>query len=168
MDLIDDDGRTVGVVSRSRMRSERLAHRCVYLLVSNSAGELFVHQRTATKDVYPSYWDVTVGGVLAAGESFDTGARREGREELGVEVDPEPLFPFRYADERTVVQAMVYRVRHEGPFALQPEEIARGMFVTEAGLARLLAEEAFCPDGLAVLAVVRPEGPYRLGNLRGE
>src|SRR5262245_41512350 len=100
VDLIDDAGHTVRVVTRRRVREERLPHRCVYLLVMNRKGELFVHQRTATKDVYPSHWDVTVGGVLAAGESFEEGARREGSEELGVEIEPEPLFPFRYEDAR--------------------------------------------------------------------
>src|SRR6516162_6221751 len=116
VDVIDDAGRTVGVVTRREMRTRRLPHRCVYLLVFNTKGELFVHQRTATKDVFPSHWDVAIGGVLATGESFVTGARREAGEELGVEVTPEPLFPFRYADAATVVQGMVYRTLHDGPF----------------------------------------------------
>lgn len=157
VDVIDEAGRTVGVVLRSRMRRERLPHRCVYLLVVNRAGELFLHQRTATKDVYPSLWDVCVGGVLAVGESFDEGARREGAEELGVPVKPEPLFPFRFADERTTVQAMVYLVRHEGPFRLQPEEVSQGLFVTLGELDQRIGQDRFCPDGLEVLAACRRE-----------
>src|SRR5262249_46819285 len=101
VDVIDDAGRTVGQVLRKEMRGRCLPHRCVYLLVFNSRGELFIHLRTPTKDVYPSHWDVTCGGVLAAGESFAEGARREAAEELGVEVDPEELFLFRFADQRT-------------------------------------------------------------------
>ena len=97
------------------MRSRRLPHRCTYTLVFNRGGELLIHLRTASKDLYPSHWDTTVGGVLAAGESFDDGAAREALEELGVAARPEPLFPFRYADARTVVQSMVYRIRHDGP-----------------------------------------------------
>jgi isopentenyldiphosphate isomerase len=151
VDVIDDAGRTVGTVPRREMRARRLRHRCVYVLVFNGRGELFVHLRTATKDVYPSHWDVTAGGVLSAGESFDDGARRETAEELGVEADPEPLFPFRYADERSVVQAVVYRVRHDGPFRLQPEEVVRGEFVPVAEALARAAREPFCPDGLAVL-----------------
>jgi isopentenyldiphosphate isomerase len=155
VDVIDEAGNTIGVAPRSRMRSERLPHRCVYLLVVNERGELFLHQRTATKDVFPSRWDVCVGGVLAAGETFDEGARREGTEELGVEVYPEPLFPFRYADERTAVQAFVYLVRHNGPFRLQPEEVQQGRFVGAEELECRLSADVFCPDGLAVLAEAR-------------
>ncbi len=151
VDVIDDAGRTIRVVTRREMRKQRLPHRCVYVLVFNSQGQLLIHQRTDTKDVYPAHWDVAVGGVLAAGESFDDGARREGQEELGVEVSPVPLFPFRYEDASTVVQANVYRVVHDGPFRFQPEEVVRGEFVRLADLPRLVARHAFCPDGLAVL-----------------
>jgi len=148
IDLIDDAGNTIGVVKRSEMRGRRLPHRCVYLFVFNRRGELFIHQRTATKDVYPSYWDLAVGGVLTTGETFDVGAKRELLEELGVNAAPESLFPFRYADERTVVQAMVYRVVHDGPFQLQKEEVVRGEFVPLAELENRIKAAPFCPDGV--------------------
>ena len=151
VDVLDGDGRVIGVATRSEMREQRLPHRCVYLLVFNSRGELFIHQRTATKDVFPSYWDVAVGGVVAAGESFDEGAVREGGEEIGVELTPEPLFPFNYADERTVVFGMVYRAVHDGPFRLQVEEVVRGEFVSTAEALARAGHDPFCPDGLEVL-----------------
>lgn len=150
VDVIDDAGETVGVVTRARMRRERLPHRCVYILMFNARGELFVHERTATKDVFPGYWDVCVGGVLAAGETFDDGAVRECAEELGVTAPLTGLFPFRYDDERTTVQGYVYEGRHEGPFELQAEEVVQGRFVCRAELERLFDEKRFCPDGLLV------------------
>jgi isopentenyldiphosphate isomerase len=158
VDVVDDAGRTIGTVTRREMRARRLPHRSVYLLVVNARGDLFIHLRTATKDVYPSHWDVAIGGVVAAGESYDDGARREALEELGVAVDPEALFPFRYADAGNVVHGMVYRARHDGPFRLQAEEIVRGEFVGLADVATRAAREPFCPDGLAVLAEYRRTG----------
>jgi isopentenyldiphosphate isomerase len=152
VDVIDDEGRTIGTVTRREMRERRLPHRCVYLLVFNHEGDLFVHQRTATKDVYPSHWDVAVGGVLAAGEAFDTGARREAGEELGVDLEPESLFPFHYADAATVVYGMVYRATYDGPFRLQPEEVVRGEFLPLPDVMVRISREPFCPDGLAVLS----------------
>jgi isopentenyldiphosphate isomerase len=122
----------------------------VYILVFNSKGELFVHQRTATKDVFPAHWDVAVGGVLGAGEPHDLGARRELAEELGIEATPRALFPIRYQDEATIVHGLVYRLVHEGPFRLQPEEISHGEFVTLAELEARMARDPFCPDGRAV------------------
>lgn len=150
VDVTDADGTVIGMATRREMREQNLPHRCTYILVFNRRGDLFVHQRTATKDVNPSFWDVAVGGVSAAGESFDTGAQRELFEEVGVEAVPEPLFPFRYADGRTIVHAMVYRVTHDGPFRFQPEEVARGEFVPVADVERWFANRPFCPDGVQV------------------
>jgi 8-oxo-dGTP pyrophosphatase MutT (NUDIX family) len=150
VDVIDETGSTVRVVTRAEMRRNRLPHRCVYILMFNVRGELFIHERTATKDIYPSYWDVAAGGVLAAGESFDEGAARECLEELGVNAELTPLFPFEYSDDRTIVQAYVYRGLHEGPFQLQPEEVVQGRFVGDKELNELIAVRPFCPDGLQV------------------
>src|SRR5437660_5562621 len=101
-------------MTRREMRGKRLPHRCVYLLVLNTRGELFIHLRTPTKDVYPSHWDVCIGGVLAAGETFEQGVRREIQEELGIDAGAEELFPFRYADAATFAHGMAYRLMHDG------------------------------------------------------
>jgi isopentenyldiphosphate isomerase len=163
VDVVDDAGRPIATVTRREMRARRLPHRVVYLLVFNRRGELFIHLRTPTKDVYPGHWDVAIGGVLAAGESFTDGARRELAEELGVAASLETPFPLRYADGETVVHGMVYAVRHDGPFRLQPEEIVRGEFVGLVDLDLRTARDRFCPDGLVALAEYRrraaPEPP---------
>jgi isopentenyldiphosphate isomerase len=153
--VVDDAGRTVGVVSRREMRARRLPHRSTFILVFNRRGELFIHLRTPTKDVFPSHWDPCVGGVLAAGEDYDAGAARELAEEIGVRSPLERLFPLRYADEHTVVHGMVYRTRHDGPFHLQAEEVVRGEFLPLTAVEERASSEPFCPDGRAVLAEYR-------------
>jgi len=134
------------------MRARRLPHRSTYILVFDASGRLFIHLRTARKDVYPSHWDTCAGGVAMAGEDFAAAATRELAEELGVDAPLEEMFPFRWTDARTDVHGMVYRARHDGPFRLQPEEIVRGEFVLPGTVAARARREAFCPDGLAVLA----------------
>jgi isopentenyldiphosphate isomerase len=151
VDVIDGLGNTIAIVTRREMRLKRLPHRCVYVLVFNARGDLFIHLRTATKDVYPSHWDVCVGGVLAAGESFAQGVQREIREELGVDANAEELFPFHYADQATFAHGMAYRLRHDGPFQLQVEEIVRGEFVALSEVKERMNREPFCPDGVNVL-----------------
>src|SRR5258708_3609012 len=73
----------------------------------------------------------------------------------------ERLLPFGYADGGPVVQGVVSRVVHDGPSRLQREEVVRGEFVSDDELARRIAREPFCPDGLAVLAA------YQHGGERG-
>ena len=150
MDVLNLEGEVTGIATRHEMRVKRLPHRCVYILVFNHQGEIFIHLRTPTKDVFPSHWDVCAGGVVAAGENFDLGASREVFEELGVKVEPEYLFPFRYEDIHTVVFAKVYRCIHDGPFTLQKEEVVGGEFVKLIELENRISRGKFCPDGLEV------------------
>ena len=157
VDVVDDAGRTVGVVTRREMRARRLPHRSTYVLVLDGRGRLFVHLRTPTKDVFPSHWDPCVGGVLAAGESFDDGAARELAEEIGVTAPLERLFPVRYEDPSTVVYGMAYRTTHDGPFRLQAAEIVRGEFASLDDVIARAKREPFCPDGLAVVRRYRDE-----------
>jgi isopentenyldiphosphate isomerase len=152
IDQLDETGKVIGVVSRAEMRRRRLPHRCVYLLVFNSRGEVFIHQRTPTKEIFPAFWDVCVGGLPAAGEPFVDAVQREALEEIGVAVTPEELFPILYRDEQFVVHGMVYRAVHDGPFTFQAEEVARGEFVRVDELELRFGRERFCPDGQAVWA----------------
>jgi isopentenyldiphosphate isomerase len=151
IDRLDDAGCVVGTIARRDLRGGRIPHRCAYLLLFNRRGELFVHQRAATKATYPSYWDVCVGGLPSAGESFDDAIRREVEEEIGVRVEPERLFPFQYSDDRSIVFGMVYRAGHDGPFRFQAEEVARGEFVPLAEAVVRMEREPFCPDGVSAL-----------------
>ncbi|RAG80269.1 hypothetical protein DN069_39070, partial [Streptacidiphilus pinicola] len=69
----------------------------VGVLATDADGRIFVHRRTPQKIVFPSLYDVFVGGVVGTGESYDEAAKREAEEELGVTgISPEHLFTFLY------------------------------------------------------------------------
>ncbi len=152
VDVVDGDDRVVGRATRAEMRRDNLLHRAVYVVVRDSSGRVFVHRRTTSKDVYPGYWDVTIGGVVAAGEDYDTAARRELGEEIGVVSETlSRLFPVRYRDASTQLVGMAYLACHDGPLTLQAEEIAFGDFVAVSEAERIMRDERCCPDGAAVL-----------------
>ena len=81
---VDAAGNVLRLVSRREMRAEGLRHRSVFIAVMSEAGQILVHRRAETKDVWPGWWDLAVGGVLSPGESFEDGARRVVAEELGL------------------------------------------------------------------------------------
>lgn len=152
VDVVDEHDRVLTQATRREVRQRNLRHRSVYILVFNSHGQIFVHQRTFTKDIFPGFWDVTVGGVVAAGEPYDAAAAREAREELGIDrLRLRRLFPMRYEDQGNAVCGMVYSCMSEGNFTLQAAEIIRGEWMDLDVLLERAQQDPFCPDGLEVL-----------------
>ncbi|MEG3614693.1 NUDIX hydrolase [Isoptericola haloaureus] len=150
--LFDDAGAPCGTAPRHRVRSENLRHAATAVVVRNSVGEVYVHRRTDTKDVYPGRYDFCAGGVLHAGESPLQSARREVAEELGVEGVPLLRLGERdYADAHTRYRAFLFTCTWDGPVRWQPEEIAWGRWVSPRRLVEMVDELAFVPDSVAVL-----------------
>ncbi|MFF9409301.1 NUDIX hydrolase [Streptomyces anandii] len=152
LDIVDEYDRVVGRSPRGAAYAEGLRHRCSFIEVRDAEGRVFVHRRTATKLAYPSLYDMFVGGVVGAGESYDDAALREAEEELGVSglSRPEFLFKFLYDDGagRSWWSA-VYQVRCELPVRPQAEEIDWHAFLTDEEVERRLPEWDWTPDGLA-------------------
>ncbi|MEV8371179.1 NUDIX domain-containing protein [Kribbella sp. NPDC056861] len=150
--LLDSDGRVCGSAPRSVMRRDNLRHGATGVLVRNGAGEIYVHRRTATKDVYPSHYDFAAGGVVAAGEDPYDAVVRELDEELGITgVELTRLPEGDYADDNTSYHAYLYTCVWEGPVKHQPEEVAWGAWMSPAELVAKLDEWPFMPDTVALL-----------------
>lgn len=150
--IVDDDNRETGAVSRREMRARGLVHRASYILVFNSNGELFVQKRTMGKDIYPGYFDVAAGGVVLAGETYREAARRELEEELGISQTPlVPHFTFFYQEKGNRVWGKVFSCIHDGALTLQEAEVESGFFALPAAVLTLSLEKPFTPDGLYVL-----------------
>ncbi|MFI9627909.1 NUDIX hydrolase [Streptomyces sp. NPDC052042] len=150
LDIVDENDEVVGQAPRGEATARGLRHRCVFIEARDAAGRLFVHRRTPTKLVFPSRYDMFVGGVVGAGESYDEAALREAEEELGVRglPRPEPLFTFLYTSPEHSWWSRVYRVRCELPVNPQVEEVAWHGFLTDAELERWLDDWEWVPDGL--------------------
>ncbi|MFV0130672.1 NUDIX domain-containing protein [Streptomyces sp. HMX112] len=159
LDVVDEHDRVVGRAPRGEVYARGLRHRCVFVLARDADDRIFVHRRTARKLVFPSLYDMFVGGVVGAGESYDEAALREAEEELGVRglPRPVPLFTFLYAsgDGARSWWSAVYEVRCELPVRPQPEEVAWHTFLPEAELEARLAEWPWVPDGLAAYERLR-------------
>jgi len=148
--LVDEDGKPLGSARRSAVHGDRaLMHPVVHCLVENDRGELLLQLRSLHKDVQPGRWDTSVGGHVGLDETIDAAVLREIGEELGVDV-PRPAveFLYRYVMRSEIETELVYsfRLRHAGPFRIEPGEIDELRFWSKAEIMAALGSAAFTPN----------------------
>ena len=88
---VDKHNKVIGPIARGEAHSGGFYYRTIYVLVKNSHGRILLQQRSSTKDLYPSCWDLSVGGHVSYGDSYLNTAIRELREELGLSARPQDL-----------------------------------------------------------------------------
>lgn len=151
LELVDQENRVIGVETRKRVRAENLLHRGVGILCWNSQKELYVHQRTDCKDLFPSYYDMMVGGALAAGEQYEAAALREVQEELGVgNVPINYILETLYEGPKNRSWIQLFEVTWDGPVVWQPEEIAWGRWMPFDEVLTWVDKVPIVPDGYQV------------------
>ncbi len=170
VDVIDEHGEVVEVVTRARMRAEALPHRTVFIAVLDREDRVIVHQRADWKDVWPSRWDVCFGGVVDAGEAWRDAAIRELAEEAGVVVSSSDLRylwhgwfhaagpdggpdggPAGGSDRELHELGHVFLVRHDGPFTCPDGEVQTVDRVPLIDLGTWLDDHDVVDDSLALV-----------------
>jgi isopentenyl-diphosphate delta-isomerase len=53
--------------------------------VEDGKGNALIHKRASSKRKYPNIWENGAGGAVTHGESYETAARRELAEEIGIQ-----------------------------------------------------------------------------------
>lgn len=87
-DVVDADDKPIGRSTRKEVHEKNLIHRAVHVLVFNKNRDCLLQKRSMLKDKHPGVWDSSAAGHLDAGEDYETAARRELAEELGITDTP--------------------------------------------------------------------------------
>lgn len=150
--LFDSRGQAIGRAPRSRVRAENLHHGATGIVVFNKDAQIFIHQRTWIKDVYPGRWDFTAGGVIQTGEIPDESAQRELAEELGIDSTLHRLPDGEYSDEHTSYHAFHYWAVTAKQPILQESEVLQGQWSSVEELLARIREvpQEFMPDSIAL------------------
>jgi 16S rRNA (adenine1518-N6/adenine1519-N6)-dimethyltransferase len=130
--VVDESDRIRRYASRSEVHGNNLRHRAVHILIFDRAGDVYLQQRSRWKDRHPLKWDSSAAGHVTAGENYDETARRELKEELGVDVPLERIFKLNASSRTDNEFIWSYRgVILEDP-APNKSEIERGAFFPPA------------------------------------
>ena len=91
-DILDDNGNKTGKIKlRSEVHRDGDWHKAIHVWIINDKGEVLLQRRCATKDSNPNMLDISSAGHLSAGDDSLTGAIRELKEELNLDIKPEDL-----------------------------------------------------------------------------
>ena len=141
LEVVDEQNRVIGLMSRRRIHRDSLRHRSVHILIFNSRGELYLQKRSPHKDQYPAHWDSSAAGHTDPGESPPETAQRELAEELNLEVPLMEVLHYPACLETGWEFVTLFTARTDHPIDLNREEASEGHFFSESQLADLLKND---------------------------
>jgi len=152
LDIVDEHDNVVGTIVRGESGSDVAPRRIVHVFVFDDKGRLLLQKRSQTVKFKPGAWATAACGHVLSGESYDQAAIREMKEEIGVAVKPaffsrdkfnEEGFGFRFLGS--------FKLVHNGPFTVDPEEVDRVEYFTLAEIEELIKKEDFHPETVYLL-----------------
>jgi 16S rRNA (adenine1518-N6/adenine1519-N6)-dimethyltransferase len=126
--VVDERDRVLREVPRSEVHGDNLLHRAVHIMISNKNGEILLQKRSPWKDRHPRLWDSSAAGHVSAGEEYNSTARRELKEELGIDIPLKQVGKLSASDRTDQEFICIYHGQHDGDFKPEPSEIEMVQF----------------------------------------
>ena len=162
-DIYDENGNHLGIAPRSEChRNPALIHCTAHIAVKHpETGDLLLQKRRMDKDIQPGKWDTAVGGHLALGEDFATGALRELSEELGIK-DAElfHIFDSKIRNDIESEDVRVFGAFIADGFTFDPGEIDEIRFWNRSELESPGNRKNFTPNLVTELELLKQSGKF--------
>ena len=148
-------GKKIGTVDKQIAHEKGLWHKSVHVWVINDKNEILLQYRCADKKLYPDTWDVSFAGHIDAGESSIEAVIREGKEELGIDVDLDKLsyvftnreeIKYKQIDSKEFVDIYILKQNVElDKIVFQAEEVSDAKYVSIEEFFKLAKENQIMP-----------------------
>ncbi len=100
--IVDENDKPISAMSIKEAHEKSATHRIVRVMVENPKNKKILLQKRSTQmDTWPDCWDNSAAGHVDAGEDYFTAAKRELREEIGIQTEKlEELGSYYSEDDR--------------------------------------------------------------------
>lgn len=131
IEIVDRDGNFTGqIIDKEEAHDNNLLHNEVAVFIINDKKQVLLQKRSANKRFNPNKWALCAGHV-DAGESLESAALRELKEEVGIDITINDLKPFAereftIRDSNSHVTYFYYTKSNlnEKDFIIQKEELS--------------------------------------------
>lgn len=137
--LVNEHDDALGLMEKQQAHVNGLLHRAFSVFLFNEKGDMLLQKRAEGKYHSPGQWTNAVCSHPRPGETYLEGAQRRLREELGIKTELQQKFHFIYKAD--VGQNLweheldyVFTGLYEGPFELNPEEVAEVRYLSPTDL----------------------------------
>ena len=157
LDAVDHNDEVIGRHPKEEIYERKLFHRIVHVLIYNSKGEMALQLRSKTKSFCPLHWSTAVGGHVQAGETYEQGALREFKEELGLVTDITFMRKDLYTDGRGLQKFLsTFHAVCDGGFTLSEEEVERVEYFSLPAITQMIKKnELFHPELLFLVNKIK-------------
>ncbi len=172
-DVVDMNDKVVGRRPGSECVRLGILHRAIAIFLYDRRGLVYIQRRADRMEWYPDYWTVSVMGHVSSGETYEQAARREAREELGLDLEVAQVTKvetpeWRYGNKIEHEYLAVFECTVSEPKITLSDESKEGEFVRFAEFVRMTKEkpEKFTPDTLLALDSYLKMNPTRSDKRR--
>lgn len=137
--VVDKEDRLVGAAPRSKVHGDNLRHRAVHIFIFNRIGDVLLQKRSRWKDRHPLLWDSSAAGHVNVGEDYNFAAKRELKEELGIEIPLRKVLKLPASDRTGQEFIWLYCGQNGGKFSPNPSEIEAVRFFPSAIVTKWIA-----------------------------
>lgn len=157
-DVVDENDHVLDARPRSDCVRLGLLHGAVVVFLFNARNELYLQRRSKHVSTYPGRWTVSCTGHVSSGETYIEAAKREVREELGINSELVEVVKFisprwKYGKITEWEYVTVLESKVLEPSMVLSEETEEGKFVPFEELKKMIEKtpEIFTPDTLPAL-----------------
>lgn len=171
IDEYNKRGEKIGIVDKAIAHKEGRLHKAVHVWVLNDKNEILLQYRCAQKALYPNTWDCSFAGHIGAGESSINAVLREGKEELGINVDLGKLNFIMTNKESTKYEQLnsnefvdIYILKQNidiDEISFQEEEVSDAKYVSLEEFWKLTNSEEMIPKKIEYMVLKERIKEYR-------